>query len=336
MSARKPVIIAEAGVNHNGEPDRALLMVRAAAQAGADYVKFQTFKAEKLVTAYSHTAEYQKRNCDADSQLEMLRRLELKPSDFGTLAEECRRCGIGFLSTPFDGESVAMLANLGMDYMKVPSGEITNLPYLRCIAATGIPVMMSTGMSGLADIEGAVNVFLDAGYDRSQITLLHCNTQYPTPFEGVNLRAMDTLRNAFGVEAGYSDHTRGIEVPVAAAALGAAVIEKHFTLDRNLPGPDHAASLQPDELEAMVRAVRNVTAALGSPVKQVSPSESANIAVARKSIVASRPIRRGEILDSTNMAAKRPGTGLSPMLWDTVCGLPAPRDFDTDQQITLS
>lgn len=330
-----PIIIAEAGVNHNGSIELAKKLVDAAKDAGADYVKFQTFRAENLVTKSSRTASYQKTNCNADSQLDMLKKLELPFEAFAELSRYCTECGIGFMSTPFDAESINFLANLGMDFMKVPSGEITNLPYLRLVAKTRIPVIISSGMSTLGEIEAALNVFYENGYDSSEITLLHCNTEYPTPFTDVNLLAMVTLRDAFGVATGYSDHTKGIEVPVAAAALGAVVIEKHFTIDRNLPGPDHVASLEPHELKAMVSSVRNVTDALGSPRKTVSPSERKNIAVARKSIVASRKITKGEIFSEDNLTVKRPGSGLSPMLWDLVIGKPAIKDFDTDELISL-
>lgn len=328
-----PIIIAEAGVNHNGDPELARRLVDAAADAGADYVKFQTFKTSSLVTRSAAAAGYQKGNCNADSQFEMLSRLELPFEAFAALADYCASRHIGFLSTPFDAESTDFLATLGMDFMKVPSGEITNLPYLRHIASTGIPAIISSGMSGLAEVEDALAVFYGAGYSPSSLTLLHCNTQYPTPMADVNLRAMLSLREAFGVKTGYSDHTLGIEVPVAAAALGAAVIEKHFTLDKSLPGPDHMASLSPSELKEMVRAVRNVTVALGSGVKRVSDSERGNMAAARKSIVAACPIRKGEMLHEGNLAVKRPGTGISPMRWDEVVGTRALRDYLPDELI---
>ena len=329
----KPIIIAEAGVNHNGSLDMALGLVDAAATAGADFVKFQTFKAERLVTASVEAAPYQKENCNAGSQMEMLRKLELPFDDFGKIAERCRQRGIGFLSTPFDVESIRFLASLGMQYMKIPSGEITNLPYLREVAATRLKLIMSTGMSTLSDVENALQVFYDTGYSRNDIVLLHCNTQYPTPFSDVNLRAMLTLREAFGVNVGYSDHTTGIEVPVAATALGATVIEKHFTLDRSLPGPDHAASLSPVELEEMVRSVRHVAMALGSAIKRVTPSERKNMEAARKSIVASTDIREGDILSPDNLTVKRPGCGMSPMRWDEIIGTPARRDYRPDELI---
>lgn len=332
---RYPIIIAEAGVNHNGSLQTAMRMVDKAAEAGADYVKFQTFKAESLVTADVGTARYQKANCNADSQIEMLRGLELPYDAFRSLSDYCKEKGIGFLSTPFDSESIGFLASLGMDYMKVPSGEITNLPYLREIAETGIPVIMSTGMSTLGDVEAALQVFLDAGYSRSDITLLHCNTEYPTPYSDVNLNAMTTLRRAFDIAAGYSDHTRGIEIPIAATALGAAVIEKHFTLSRSMPGPDHAASLEPEELKEMVDAIRHVSDAMGLPVKRVSDSERKNMAIARKSIVAARDIAENELLTAENITAKRPGTGISPMMWDAVVGRRAKKAFSKDELIEI-
>ncbi|MDE6445167.1 MAG: N-acetylneuraminate synthase [Muribaculaceae bacterium] len=335
MKNRKTIIIAEAGVNHNGSFELACRLVDAAADAGADYVKFQTFRTENLVTRSVGAADYQKRNCNAESQFQMLKNLELTFGEFRHLADYCRTRGIGFLSTPFDRESTDFLASLGMDYMKIPSGELTNLPYLRHAAATRIPPIISTGMSTLSDVEGALSVFLDAGFSRSEIILLHCTTQYPTPFGDVNLRAMETLRNAFGVQTGYSDHTEGIEVPVAAVALGAAVIEKHFTLDRNMEGPDHKASLEPSQLSAMVTSIRNIEAALGSGIKHVADSERENIRAARKSIVAAEPIKKGEAFSENNLTVKRPGTGISPMMWDDVLGRTAAYDFDPDDLIRL-
>lgn len=334
----KTIIIAEAGVNHNGSLERALEMIDVAAGCGVDYIKFQTFRAEKLANRFAAQAEYQKKNLGSDgggSQLDMLRQLELSYNDFATLSARCRERGIGFMSTPFDLESVAFLATLGMDYMKVPSGEITNLPYLRAVARTGIPVIMSTGMSGMREVTDAMEALTGAGMKTDDIILLHCNTEYPTPWSDVNLAAMATLRHEFGTRVGYSDHTQGIEVPVAAVALGAEVIEKHFTLDKTLPGPDHVASLEPEELHAMVMAVRHIEVAIGTPEKRVSPSEQKNIAVARKSIVAARLIRQGETFTCDNLTVKRPGTGISPMLWDSVIGRTAARDFAPDQLIEL-
>lgn len=330
-----PVIIAEAGVNHNGSLEMALEMVDAASLAGADYIKFQTFKAENLVTAAGRAADYQKNNCNAGSQLDMLRSLELTFDDFIRIKSYCESKGIGFLSTPFDLEGIDFLASLGLDFMKVPSGEITDLPYLRRIAATRLPVVMSSGMSTVGDIEAALEVFFSRGYGRHDITLLHCNTEYPTPMHDVNLLAMVSLRNTFGIPTGYSDHTPGIEVPVAATALGAAVIEKHFTLSRSLPGPDHVASLEPDELSRMVKEIRNVASALGSPLKRVSPSERKNMPAARKSIVAATDIKEGEAFTEKNLTVKRPGDGISPMLWDKIIGRKATRDFSKDSQIII-
>lgn len=331
----KPIIIAEAGVNHNGDFDMACRMVEEAKKAGADYVKFQTFKAENLVTEGGEAAEYQKQNCNADSQFEMLKKLELSFDRFALLAQYCKEVGIGFLSTPFDFESIDFLASLEMDYMKVPSGEITNLPYLRRIASTGIPVIISTGMSTAEDITDALKPFYAAGYESDRLILLHCTTQYPTPMRDVNLKAMLTLRELFGLQTGYSDHTEGIEISLAAAALGACVIEKHFTLDRRLPGPDHKASIEPHELASLVKKARNISEALGSEKKFVTDSEKANIKVARKSIVASRPIRKGEILTENNLTVKRPGTGISPMKWDEVIGRKAIKNFMKDDEIIL-
>lgn len=328
------IIIAEAGVNHNGSYDRAVEMIHAAARAGVDYVKFQTFKSEKLVSASAPRAEYQKLNCGGDdSQLAMLRALELSYADFARLADECRRTGIGFMSTPFDLDSVDFLATLGMDYWKIPSGEITNLPYLRKIAMQHGRVILSTGMSTIDEVEAAVAVLEGGGTPRSDIWLLHCTTQYPTPYTDVNLHAMDALRTCRCRGVGYSDHTRGIAVPVAAVALGAEIIEKHFTLDKNLPGPDHKASLNVTELTDMVRSVRAVEQALGDGVKRVTDSERPNIAVARKSIVAACDIAPGEIFTERNLTVKRPGTGLSPMLWDTIIGTQSTRAYRPDDQI---
>lgn len=329
------IIIAEAGVNHNGSLERARRMVEIAAEAGVDYVKFQTFKAEKLVTRSGRTAAYQEQACHAESQLEMLKELELSYGSFSIISEYCREYGVGFLSTPFDMESISFLSGLGMDFMKVPSGEVTNLPYLRGVAATRIPVIMSTGMCTLGEVEEALQVFLDNGYSREEVVLLHCTTEYPAPYSDVNLRAMLTLGEAFGTPFGYSDHTQGTEVTVASVALGASVVEKHFTLSRSLPGPDHAASLEPEELKRLVREVRNVSLALGDGIKTVSQSEKKNKEVARKSIVAAREIRRGEVFSPDNIGVKRPGGGLSPMLWDEIIGKVASRDFQTDEYIEI-
>lgn len=333
---KKTLIIAEAGVNHNGSVDTALEMIRAAARAGVDYVKFQTFRAEDLVAASAPMAEYQKANTGRDeSQLAMLHSLELTPEAFALLAGECLRCGVGFMSSPFDLESIRLLAAIGQDYWKIPSGEITNLPYLREIGRQKGRVIMSTGMSTLEEVGEAVGILVGAGTPKSDIALLHCNTQYPTPFADVNLRAMEALRRLRCAAVGFSDHTQGVEVPIAAVAMGAEVIEKHFTLDKSMEGPDHKASLDTAELTAMVSAIRNVELAIGQPEKRRSPSETPNVAVARKSIVAARPIRAGEILGADNLAVKRPGTGLSPMFWDKTVGTAAIRDFDKDEMIEI-
>ncbi|MDD2991796.1 MAG: N-acetylneuraminate synthase [Zoogloea sp.] len=332
----KTLIIAEAGVNHNGSLELAKKLVASAAAAGADLVKFQSFITGKSIALDAPKAEYQKGTTDAgESQYEMVRKLELSRADHEELIEECRRHGIGFFSTAFDTDSFDMLLELGLNQVKIPSGELTNLPLLRYMTRHGLPVILSTGMAGLGDIEAALNVIEQAGTPRSLITALHCTTEYPTPMEDVNLRAMVSLKTAFGVDVGYSDHTPGIEIPIAAVALGATVIEKHFTLDRQLPGPDHQASLEPHELKAMVGAIRNIERALGDGIKRPSKSELKNQPIARKSLVATRTIRAGEAFSADNLSAKRPGTGISPMRWDEVIGRPARRDFVTDELIEL-
>ncbi|MEH2944172.1 N-acetylneuraminate synthase [Lachnospiraceae bacterium KK002] len=326
------IIIAEAGVNHNGSLETAKQMVLAAREAGADYIKFQTFSPEKLVSVFAEKAEYQKQTTGTEeSQLEMLKKLALTQKDFLELNEYCRQQGIGFLSTPFDLDSIHFLDKLNMDFWKLPSGEITNLPYLLEIAGTGKPVVMSTGMCDLEEIRQAVDCLKKAG--TPELTLLHCNTEYPTPMEDVNLKAMAAMEREFHLPVGYSDHTKGIEIPIAAAALGACVIEKHFTLDRTMEGPDHRASLEPEELKAMVTAVRNVEQALGSGKKEPSQSEEKNRAVARKSIVARCRIKKGETLSEDNLTAKRPGTGISPMRWPELMGRKADRDYAEDELI---
>ena len=334
---RHTVVIAEAGVNHNGSLEMAKKMVDAAADAGVDYVKFQTFCSELLVTASAAQADYQRREAQSEdsSQLAMLRKLELSHADHLALVDYCKQKGVKFLSTAFDLPSVDFLDGLGVDFWKVPSGEITNLPYLRKIAATRRPIVMSTGMSDLDTVKESLDFLLGEGAERKDITLLHCNTEYPTPFADVNLNAMITLRNELGVATGYSDHTLGIEVPVAAVALGAEVIEKHFTLDRNLPGPDHKASLLPDELKAMVSAIRNIEKALGTGLKRVTDSEAKNIVAARKSIVAAVAIKAGEVFTEENLTVKRPGNGLSPMKWYDVVGRQASRDYQPDELIEI-
>lgn len=329
------LIIAEAGVNHNGSIDMAKQLIEAAAVAGVDYVKFQTFKAEELVTKDTKQAEYQQRNAADDSQYTMLKKLELTPRQHEELIAYCQQKGVRFLSTAFDLESIEYLHSLNLGLWKIPSGEITNYPYLKKIAQYGELVIMSTGMCSMDDVEQALNVLLKNGLTKEQITLLHCNTEYPTPMQDVNLKAMLQLRDKFGVKVGYSDHTKGIEVPIAAVAMGADVIEKHFTLDRTLPGPDHKASLEPYELKAMVDAIRNIEQALGDGQKHVSASEEKNIAIARKSIVAAKEIKRGELLTEENLTTKRPGSGISPMRWEEVIGTKAIRDFAEDELIEI-
>jgi N-acetylneuraminate synthase len=332
----KTLIIAEAGVNHNGDMALAKKLIVAAADAGADLVKFQTFIASNLVSKNAPKAEYQKNVTDPEeSQQEMVRKLELSKENHLELIDECKRKGIGFLSTAFDLGSVDLLEEFGSKFVKVPSGELTNLPYLRYLTRTGKPVLLSTGMANLGEIEAAINVIEQSGTPRAKITVLHCTTEYPTPMEDVNLRAMVNIGNALGVKVGYSDHTSGIEIPIAAVALGATVIEKHFTLDRNLPGPDHRASLEPDELKAMVAGIRNIERALGDGIKRPSPSELKNKPIARKSLVAATDIKAGELFSVENLATKRPGTGVSPMRWDEVIGRSAPRDFNEDELIEL-
>lgn len=331
----KTLIIAEAGVNHNGSIDMAKQLIDAAAVAGVDYVKFQTFKAEKLVTKDAKQAEYQQRNAADSSQYAMLKKLELTPRQHEELVAYCQQKGVCFLSTAFDLESIEYLHSLHLGLWKIPSGEITNYPYLKKIAQYGEPVIMSTGMCSMDDVELALSVLLKNGLTKEQISLLHCNTEYPTPMQDVNLKAMLQLRDKFGVKVGYSDHTKGIEVPIAAVALGAEVIEKHFTLDRTLPGPDHKASLEPNELKTMVDAIRNIEQALGNGQKQVSKSEEKNMAIARKSIVAAKDIKKGELLTENNLTTKRPGTGISPMRWEEIIGTKAIRDFAEDEMIEI-
>ena len=332
------LIIAEAGVNHNGSIETAKKMIDKAVDAGVDIIKFQTFKSEKLVSKSAQQAEYQKKNIgnsSDNSQLNMLKKLELSHTDHKELIEYCKQKGIKFFSTAFDLESVDYLHSLNLGLWKIPSGEITNYPYLKKIAQFGEPVILSTGMCEMQDIEVAMKVLTDNGLSKDKISILHCNTEYPTPFKDVNLLAMNELKERFGVRVGYSDHTKGIEVPIAAVALGAEIIEKHFTLDRNMEGPDHKASLEPDELKAMVSAIRNIELALGDGHKTISESERKNIAVARKSIVAAKDIKAGEIFTENNLAVKRPGNGISPMDWENVIGKTAKKDFAEDELIVL-
>lgn len=332
----KTLIIAEAGVNHNGDLDLARRLIDVAAAAGADAVKFQTFVADRLVTGRAEKAQYQKDSgSPGESQRDMIRRLELDREAHVSLKAHAISRNIAFLSTGFDVESVDMLVELGVSLLKVPSGEITNLPYLRHVGRQGLPVILSTGMATMDEIGAALETLVGAGARRDRITILHCTTEYPTPLNDVNLKAMVAIRDAFGVDVGYSDHTMGIEVAIAAVALGASVIEKHFTLDRSLPGPDQKASLEPAELESMVRAVRGIERALGDGLKRPTAGEAHNRPVARKSLVARVHIRAGEPFTESNLAVKRPGNGVSPMRWDEVLGRKASRDFAPDELIEL-
>jgi len=330
------LIIAEAGVNHNGDLALAKQLIDVAADAGANLVKFQTFSADRLATRQAKKSDYQSVTTgNTETQRQMLSRLELRANMHHELIAYCAMCNIGFFSTGFDIESVNFLMSLGINHFKIPSGEITNLPYLRHIGQFSKDIIISTGMSTLGDIEAAIDVLEQAGTARSLITVLHCTTEYPTPMAEVNLRAMQSIKAAFGVAVGYSDHTAGIEVAIASVAMGATVIEKHFTLDKNLPGPDHKASLEPDELKAMVSAIRNIEIALGDGIKRLTPSEARNKPVARKSLVASKAIKAGERLSTGNITTKRPGNGISPMRWDEIIGCKAPHDFAPDDLIDL-
>ncbi len=330
----KTLIIAEAGVNHNGDLGMACQLLDAAADAGADLVKFQTFRADRLVTRTAAKADYQKVTTAAEeSQHTMIRRLELSDAMHDVLIERCHQRGIEFFSTAFDLDSLDYLMRLGMARVKVPSGEITNLPYLRQVGRCGKPVILSTGMATLGEIEAAIEVFEREGMRRTDLTVLHCNTEYPVPMAEVNLRAMLSIRDAFGVQVGFSDHTEGIEVAIAAVALGATVIEKHFTLDRNLPGPDHRASIEADELARLVHSIRNIEQAMGDGIKRPSASELRNRPIARKSLVAAKPIARGELFSEANLGVKRPGTGISPMRLDELLGKAATHDFNMDELI---
>lgn len=330
----KVTVIAEAGVNHNGDLKLAKELARVAKESGADIVKFQTAKLESLVSKFAPMAEYQKANTGKTlSQMEMLKKLLLSYEDFRDLSRYCETIGIQFLSTPFDIDSIEFLSSLGCNLWKIPSGEITNLPYLEQIGRKHQPIILSTGMSSLYEVHAAMDVLHCCGAEK--VTLLHCTTEYPASFDTVNLKAMLTLRNEFGVDVGYSDHTSGIEAPIAAVALGATIIEKHFTLDRNMEGPDHKASLEPAELKAMVSSIRNIELAMGNGIKEPSPSEIPNITVARKSIIAKCSIKKGEILTEDNLTTKRPGNGISPMRWHEVIGTSAIRDFEEDELIEL-
>lgn len=327
-------VIAEAGVNHNGSLDIAMALVDKAKECGADAVKFQTFVAGEIITKNAEKAEYQKKTTSADeNQYDMVKKLELGYNEHLKLAERCREIGIDFMSTPFDLPSIDLLENLQVPTYKIPSGEIINLPYLRKLANLRKKYIMSTGMCEMGEIANALEVFYLAGCSKDDITLLHANTQYPTPYKDVNLNAMVTIGKTFGHRYGYSDHTKGIEVPIAAVALGASVIEKHFTLDCAMDGPDHKASLEPKEMAQMVASIRNIEEALGDGIKRVSDSERGNLMVARKSLVAKRSVKKGEIFTEDNLTSKRPGTGKSPMLWDDFIGKPAMRDYEEDEQI---
>lgn len=332
------IIIAEAGVNHNGSIELAKQLVDKAVEADVDYIKFQTFKASKLVTKTAKKAEYQQRNIGGkdDNQFMMLRKLELSEQDHDVLIEYCQKRGKRFFSTAFDLDSIGYLHSLNLGLWKIPSGEVTNYPFLKKIASYNEKTILSTGMCDMADVRAAVEALYKNGLSKENLILLHCNTEYPTPFEDVNLKAMDALRKEFGVDVGYSDHTKGIEVPIAAVALGATVIEKHFTLDRNMEGPDHKASLEPNELKAMVSAIRNIEKAVGGDgTKHVSESERKNIAIARKSIIAAKDIKKGELLTEENLTVKRPGTGISPMRWEEIVGTKAIKDFSEEDLIEI-
>lgn len=333
----KVIVIAEAGVNHNGSIEKAKDLIQVASAAGADYVKFQTFKTELNITKKAEKADYQQKSTDKnESQYKMVKKLELSFDDFIELENYCQKHNIGFASTGFDFPSLDFLEELNPDFYKIPSGEITNLPYIRKIASFKRKVILSTGMATIQEIKEAMDILVENGLKKENITILHCNTEYPTPFDDVNLKAMLHIKEEFGTAIGYSDHTLGIEVPIAAVALGASVIEKHFTLDKNMEGPDHKASLEPDELKAMVIGIRNTTKAIsGSGLKEPSNSEIKNMDVARKSIVAAQPIKKGEILTEENLTVKRPGNGISPMMWDRVIGSIATKNFETEDFISL-
>lgn len=327
-------IIAEAGVNHNGDMELAKKLIDVAADAGVDAVKFQTFKTENLVTVNATKADYQKATTDKDeSQFAMIKKLEIDEAAHLTLMSYCESKKIQFLSSPFDLDSIDLLVKLNLPLLKVPSGEITNYPYLKKIAASGKPVIVSTGMCELHEVKEALSVLTSEGLSLSDITVLHCNTEYPTPMEDVNLLAMKTMETELGVKVGYSDHTLGVEIPTAAVALGAQVIEKHFTLDKEMEGPDHKASLDPKELTAMVSAIRNIEKSLGHGKKQPSQSEVKNMPIARKSLVAKRAIKKGESFSEDNLAIKRPGDGISPMKWSEYIGQTASRDYQADELI---
>lgn len=331
---KKALIIAEAGVNHNGDLNLAKKLIEVAAKSGADFVKFQSFKAELCVSKNAKKAAYQlKTTAKDESQLEMIKKLELDFNAHQLLISHAKQCGIAFLSTPFDLESIELLDDLGLEVFKIPSGEITNLPYLKKIAKLNKKIILSTGMSNLGEIETALEVLCKEGTQRANITLLHCTTEYPAPFDEVNLKAMQTLKNAFNLDVGYSDHTKGIHISLAAIALGASVIEKHFTLDKNMSGPDHKASLEPDELQELCTKIREIESALGDGIKQASKSERKNIEIARKSLVAKKKIKKGEIFSEENLTTKRPASGISAMRYDEYLGKKASKDYEEDELI---
>jgi len=332
--SNKVFIIAEAGVNHNGSIELAKKLIDVASESGVDAVKFQTFKAEKLVSKNAQKADYQKETTDkTESQFDMIKKLELDLNTHKELMAYCKTKNIMFLSTPFDHDSIELLNNLGLEIFKIPSGEITNLPYLRHIGKLDKKVILSTGMADIGEIEDALDILISSGTQKENITVLHANTMYPTPMEDVNLKAMVTIGNTFDIAFGYSDHTLGIEVDIAAVAMGANVIEKHFTLDKTMEGPDHKASLEPDELKEMVKAIRNIELALGSSIKKPSKSEIPNMQVARKSIVAKTEIKKGDQLSEKNITIKRPGNGINPMRWDEIVGTIAKKDYSEDELI---
>lgn len=334
MSGDKVFIIAEAGVNHNGDMGLARELIHVAAEAGADAVKFQTFNAERLVSKIAPKAEYQIQQTGSnETQYQMLKKLELPYEEHAPLFELCNKLGIQFMSTAFDTAAVDFLYMLGVKRFKIPSGEITNYPYLKHIAKFGLPLIISTGMANLKEVGECFHVLTKFGVPKEQITILHCNTEYPTPFIDVNLRAMETIRKEFGVTVGYSDHTAGLDVSLAATALGASLIEKHFTISKDLPGPDQKSSLDPKELKLLVQGIRNISAALGSSIKVASNSERKNISIVRKSIVAATQIKKGELFSDLNLTTKRPGSGVNPMRWEDYIGRPADRDYSVDELI---
>lgn len=332
----KVFIIAEAGVNHNGDLEHAKKLIDEAAKSGADAVKFQTFMAESLVSKLATKADYQRQTTDStESQFEMLKKLELDEKSHKELIKHCKEKEIVFITTPFDNDSIVLLKKYNLPICKIPSGEITNLPYLRAVATVSAKILLSTGMATLGEIEAAIQILNDNGATRENITLFHCTTEYPAPISEVNLKAIQTLRQTFQIDVGYSDHTLGIEVSLAAVALGASVIEKHFTLDRRMKGPDHKASLEPSELKTLVQSIRNIEIAMGTGIKKPTFSEIKNKAVVRKSIVAKKDIQKGEVFSDQNITTKRPGSGISPMRWDEIIGRKATRHFDMDGLIEI-